>query len=47
MCILRMMSIVDYNEWLKRWNTELNKPTNKNFMKVPKVVKPTNKKVFL
>ena len=34
---------VDYNYWLKRLNTQLNESTNKNLIKVPKVVKPTNK----
>ena len=27
-------------------DTQLNEPTNKNSMKVPKVVKPTNKKTL-
>ena len=35
---------VDYNQWLKRWDTQSNKPTNQNPITVPKVVKPTNKK---
>ena len=26
---------------------QINEPTNKNWIKVPKVVKPTNKKKFL
>ena len=38
---------VDYNKWLKRLNTQLNKPTNQNLIKVPKVVKPTNKNMLL
>ena len=38
---------VDYNQWLKRFDTQLNKPTNQNLMKVPKVIKPTNKKSLL
>ena len=32
---------VDYNQLLK-----LNKPTNQNLLKAPKVVKPTNKKTL-
>ena len=32
---------VDYNKWLKRFNTQHNEPTNQNQIKVPKVVKPT------
>ena len=33
--------------WLKRLDTQLNKPTNQNLLKVPKVVKPINKKTVL
>ena len=33
-----------YNQWLKRLETQLNKPTNQDSIKVIKVVKPTNKK---
>ena len=36
--------LIDYNGWLKRLDTEQNKLTNKNTIKVSKVVKPTNKK---
>ena len=32
---------------LKRLYIQPNEPTNKNFIKVPKVVKPTNKKMLL
>ena len=35
---------VDYNFWLKRLDAQLNEPTNQKLIKVPKVVKPTNKK---
>ena len=38
---------VDYNKWLKRLDTQLNEPTYQNFIKVPNVVKPTNKKTLL
>ena len=34
---------VDYKQWLKRLGTQLNKPTNQSSIRVPKVVKPTNK----
>ena len=30
--------------WLKRFDTQLNEPTNLNSIKVPKIVKPRNKK---
>ena len=30
---------VDYNKWLNRLNTQINKPANKNSVKVPKVIK--------
>ena len=38
---------VDYNQLLKRLDTQLNEPANQNSLKVPKVVKPMNKKTFL
>ena len=31
-----------YNQWLKRLETQLNKPTNQDSIKVIKVVMPTN-----
>ena len=37
---------VDYTLWLKRLDTQHNDPTNKNLIKVLKVVKPTNKKTL-
>ena len=37
---------VDYTQWLKRLDTQLNEPTNQNSIKVPKVVKLTNKKHY-
>ena len=33
--------------WLERLDTQLNEPANQNLMKVPKVVKPANKKTLL
>ena len=38
---------VDYNQWLKRWDTQLNEPNIQNLTQVPKVVKPSNKKGLL
>ena len=38
---------VDYKYWLKRWDTQLNEQTNQNSIKLPKVVRPTNKKTLL
>ena len=35
------------NKWLKRLKTQLDKPTNQNLVKVPNIVKPTNKKTLL
>ena len=37
---------VDYNKWLKCLDTQFNKLTNQNLIKVPKVVKPRNKKTL-
>ena len=47
MLIHKVTPYVDYNKWLKRMNTQFNKPTNKNLVQVLKVVKPTNKKTLL
>ena len=38
---------VDNNQWLKRFDTQMNKPTNANTIKSPKVVKPTNRKTLI
>ena len=38
---------VDYNFWLKCLDTQLIESTNKKLLKVPKVVKPTNRKTLL
>jgi len=37
---------VDYNWWLKCLDTQLNESTNQNGIKVPKVVKQTNRKTL-
>ena len=47
MMIHKIPSSVDYNYSLKRLDTQLNESTNQNSLKVPKVVKQTNKKTFL
>ena len=38
---------VNKYKWLKRLNTQLIKLTNQNSVKVPKVIKPMNKKALL
>ena len=43
----KITPFLGYNKWQKHFDTHLNKPTNKNSMKVPKVVKPANKKTLL
>ena len=34
------------NKWFKRLDTQLNEPTSQIWLKVPKVIKPTNKKYY-
>ena len=43
MIINKITPSLDYNYWLNRLETYLNESTNQNSIKVPKVVKPTNK----
>ena len=38
---------VDYNQWLKRLDNQLNELTNQNKMKFPKDVEPPNEKTLL
>ena len=38
---------LDYNQLLKNIDTQLNEPTNQNSKKVPKDVKPIDKKMLL
>ena len=45
--ILKITPSLDFNQWLKCLDTHLNEPSNKNSMKVPEVIKPTNKKTIL
>ena len=47
MMIHKITPFVDYNYWLKHFNTQLNESTNQYSLKVPKVVKPINKKTLL
>ena len=47
MMIHKITPSVDYNQFLKLLDTQLNEPTNQNSMKVLKYVKPTNKKTLL
>ena len=42
MMIHKCIPSIDYNKWLKRLDTQFNEPTNKNSIKVPKVVNPKN-----
>ena len=46
MRIHKITPSVDYNWCLKRLDTQQNEPTYQNSIKVPKVVKPTNKKSY-
>ena len=46
-CTLQITPSVDLNQWLKRLYTQLYELTNQNSMRVPKIVKPTNKKTLL
>ncbi len=47
MMMHKITSFLDYNQWLKRLDTQLNKPTKQNSMKVPKVIKKTNEKILI
>ena len=39
MMVHKIIPAVIYNKWVKRLDTQLNKPPNQNSIKVPKVVK--------
>ena len=43
----KIVPYVDYKQWLKCLNTQLNEPTNQNLIKVPKVGELMNKKALL
>ena len=47
MVIHKITPSKDYKKWLKRFDTQLDEPINQNLIKVPKVVKPMNKKKLL
>ena len=47
MMIHKFTSSVDYNQWLERFDTQLNETTKQNSIEVPKVIVPTNKKTLL
>ena len=47
MLIHKFTPSVDDNQWFKRLDTQLNKLTNLNLLKVAKVVKLTNKIMLL
>ena len=38
---------VDFDQWLKRLETQTDESNNQNSIKDPKVVKPTNKNLLL
>ena len=38
---------VNYNEWFKLLNTQLNESTNQTLIKLPKIFEPTNKKTVI
>ena len=44
--IHKITPYVGYSKWLKRLDTQLSEATNQNLLKVPKVVKATNKKML-
>ena len=47
MMIHKITPSVDYNYWLKRLNTQLNKPTNQNSeKKFPKLLSPRIRKRY-
>ncbi len=43
----KITPFVDNSFQLKLLNTQFNETANQNSIKVPKIVKPTNKKTFL
>ena len=47
MKIHKITPSVDYNQWLKSLDSQVNKLTNPNEIAVPQVVEPTNKKTLL
>ena len=47
MMIPKIPSSIDYNFWLKRFNTQLNESSNQSLLKVSKVVNTMKKKTLL
>ena len=47
MMIHKITPSVDYKEWFKSLDTQLNEPANQNTIKVSKVAKPTKTKMLL
>ena len=47
MMIDKITPSVDYNQWLKRLDSQLNDPTNQNLIEVPNFIMPKNKKTLL
>ena len=47
MMIHKTTPSVDYNQWLKRLDNQLNEPTKQKSIKVPKVVKPLNRNIII
>ena len=46
MIIYKNTPSIDDNYWVKRLDTRIDEQINQNSRKVPKVVKPTNKKML-
>ncbi len=46
MMIHKIAPSEDYNQWLKRLDTQLTEATNQNSIKVLNFVNPTNKKTL-
>ena len=46
MMIHKITTFEDNNQWLKYFDTQLNKPTNNNSFKIPKDVMPIYKKFY-
>ncbi len=39
MMIYKIVPSVDYDQWLKYFNTKINEPTNQNSLKPPKLLR--------
>ena len=47
MMIHKIDPSIDYNQWLKRLDTQYNEPTNQKLLRAPKVVNEVNKKMLI